>query len=104
MSARPFSPVWLTLPGAARRRVDSAFEAYECLTTTWPLMAGKEYSHALQACRDALDGFVSPASARKAFISAASVIGADVQTARPEEIAMTNRRRILPLPGERHVV
>lgn len=102
MSARPFSPVWLTLPGSSCRRVDSAFEAFECLTTAWPVATGKPYEQAVQACRDALDGFISAAAARKAFVAAARAIGAEVQLCQPE-IAMTNRRRNFELAGAHHI-
>jgi hypothetical protein len=71
MSARPFPPVWVALPSASMRRIDNAFEALECLTTSWPIMTSPSYRRAVQACRDALDGFVSAKAARKAFVAAA---------------------------------
>lgn len=76
MSARPFSPVWVTLPGRPSRRVDSAFEALECLMGGWPITANPSYRRAVQACRDAIDGFVPATKARDAFLAAARHIGA----------------------------
>lgn len=76
MSARPFPPVWVALPSASMRRIDNAFEALECLTTSWPIMTTPSYRRAVQACRDALDGFVSAKSARKAFVAAARDVDA----------------------------
>ena len=83
MSARPFSPVWLTLPGISTRRIDSAFEALECLTTDWPDINGRCHRRAVQACRDALDGFVSPDAARQAFLEAARTVATIVDRAPP---------------------
>ena len=76
MSARPFPPVWVALPSASMRRIDNAFEALECLTTSWPIMTTPSYRRAVQACRDALDGFVSAKAARKAFVAAARDVDA----------------------------
>ncbi len=76
MSARPFPPVWVALPSASMRRIDNAFEALECLTTSWPIMTSPSYRRAVQACRDALDGFVSAKAARKAFVAAARDVNA----------------------------
>lgn len=70
MSARPFAPVLLKLPGREPRRIASAFEAYECLTTVWPITANGSYRRAVRMCRDALDGFASPAKARRALLVA----------------------------------
>ncbi|AZN73210.1 DUF982 domain-containing protein [Georhizobium profundi] len=93
MSARPFSPVWVTLPGRPPRRVDSAFEALECLMGGWPITTHSTYRRAVQACRDAIDGFVPATKAREAFLAAARTIGATTSTkpAKHHDIAAAAR-------------
>jgi hypothetical protein len=71
MSARPFKPLWVTLPGCEPRRIDSAFDALECLITAWPSASFRSHRRAVRACRDALDGFVPPEKARRMLLEAA---------------------------------
>lgn len=71
MSARPFAPIWMTLPDRMPRRIDSAFEALECLIAGWPVPQSLAHRRAVRICRDALDGFASPEAARRAFLAAA---------------------------------
>lgn len=74
MSARPFAPIWITLPDHTPQRVDSAFEALECLTSAWPAQDDPACRRAVRICRDALDGFSSPEAARRAFLAAADAL------------------------------
>lgn len=71
MSARPFQPLLLTLPGRDPRRIDNAFDALECLMTAWPNTAFRSHRRAVRACRDALDGFVTAERARQMLLEAA---------------------------------
>lgn len=104
MSARPFSPVWLTLPGISTRRIDSAFEALECLTADWPDINGRCHRRAVQACRDALDGFVSPDVARRAFLEAARTVAATVDRAPPANAVHLANIGIQPRAGSAYTL
>lgn len=75
MSARPFATVLVCLPGQEPRQVANTFEALECLTGAWPISTGRPYRLALQACRDALDGYCTAARARTRFVAAARDVG-----------------------------
>lgn len=60
----------------ASRKVDSSFEALECLDQQWPEWArGRSWRAAGRACRDALDGWRSACDAQKAFLKAARRAG-----------------------------
>ncbi|QOF73620.1 DUF982 domain-containing protein [Aminobacter sp. SR38] len=78
MGARSFPPLWITLPGAGPRRVDNAFEALEYLND-WP-KRDRAWRQAIQACRDALDGFIPAMAARRALVGAVQAV----------EVATTN--------------
>jgi len=71
MSARVFKPLWLTMPGRESRRIDSVFDALECLTTEWPNTSFRSHGRAERACRDALDGLTSERKARQMVLEAA---------------------------------
>jgi hypothetical protein len=77
MGARSFPPLWITFHGATPRRVDNAFEALECLNDDWP-KRDSSWRHAIQACRDALDGFIPAMAARRAFVTALQVVDAEI--------------------------
>lgn len=60
----------------APRKIDSSFEALECLDQQWPKWArGPSWRAADRACRDALDGWRSGRAAYKAFLKAAKRAG-----------------------------
>ncbi|MCA0045679.1 DUF982 domain-containing protein [Mesorhizobium sp. B283B1A] len=63
-------PVHLKFAPERVRVVRSAWEGLECLGD-WPFGRGRRYRAALRSCRDALDGWASPAKAMRAMIDAA---------------------------------
>lgn len=94
MSARPFAPIWITLPDCTPRRVDSVFEALECLTAAWPARNSLAYRRAVRICRDALDGFLPVEIARRAFLAAADALdGAIVQETQRDAVPAPHGRR-----------
>jgi hypothetical protein len=66
-------PVILNLRPTGQRKVDSAYEAIEAMQDGWPdrSIHGRAYRRALRTCRDALDGWQSGSSCRRAFVKAA---------------------------------
>jgi hypothetical protein len=69
------SPVLISLGAMGLRLVSSVWEALECLKNQWPQQDGVEYRRATRMCRDALEGWMSPAKARQAFVVAAQRAG-----------------------------
>ena len=69
------SPVLISLGSMGLRLVSSAWEALECLKNQWPQQDGIEYRRATRMCRDALEGWMSTAKARRAFVLAAQRAG-----------------------------
>jgi hypothetical protein len=59
------------MPGREPRRIDSAFEALECLTTDWPDTSFRSHGRAVRACNDALDGLMPAHKARLMVLEAA---------------------------------
>jgi hypothetical protein len=97
MSDKTFSsPVRISIGAMGLRFVASAWEALECLRNQWPQPEGLEYKRAVRICRDALEGWMSPAKARQAFVKAAQRAGiliddpASGQAATPQ--LLLNRR------------
>ncbi|ATU93705.1 hypothetical protein BLM14_06765 [Phyllobacterium zundukense] len=76
MEDKTFStPVMVSLGAMGLRFVASAWEALECLRNQWPQQEGVEYKRAVRICRDALEGWMSAAKARQAFVKAAQRAG-----------------------------
>lgn len=69
------SPVRISLGAMGLRLVASAWEALECLRNQWPQQDGLEYKRAVRINRDALEGWMTPAKARQAFVKAAQRAG-----------------------------
>ena len=71
------------------RTVRSTGDAALCLLQRWPTGKGKAYMVAQRVCLDALEGTVSAASARQAFIKAAEEAGIHIRaSADPRKSAM----------------
>ncbi|MFE0019154.1 DUF982 domain-containing protein [Mesorhizobium sp. NPDC059054] len=66
-------PVVLDLQPTGHRKVESAWQAIEAMQDAWPDHpgSGQAYRRALRTCRDALDGWQSGNSCRRAFVKAA---------------------------------
>lgn len=65
-------PVTLELGRIGRyRKIHSAREAAECLTTVWPLNRGDRHRDAVDTCLKVLAGHRSTEDARRALIEAA---------------------------------
>lgn len=82
-------PVRLRLDPNGERNVATVWEALEILTQQWPEAArGRGYRAAWRACRDTLDGWKSPHTARRQFVHAARGAGLLVGTdpSRPSRI------------------
>jgi hypothetical protein len=76
MSDKTFSsPVRISIGTMGLRFVASAWEALECLKNQWPQPEGLEYKRAVRICRDALEGWMTAAKARQAFVKAAQRAG-----------------------------
>lgn len=69
------TPVLINLGAMGLRLVSSVWEALECLRSQWPRQDCLEYRRATRICRDALEGWISAAKARKAFALAAKQAG-----------------------------
>ncbi len=69
-------PVRLYFHATGDRLVATAWEAIECMRQQWPSHADRSsYRSAYRACRDALDGWRTPADAYRAFLKAAETAG-----------------------------
>ncbi|MBZ9653442.1 DUF982 domain-containing protein [Phyllobacterium lublinensis] len=69
------TPVMVSLGAMGLRFVASAWEALECLRNQWPQQEGVEYKRAVRICKDALEGWMTAAKARQAFVRAARRAG-----------------------------
>jgi hypothetical protein len=69
------SPVLITLGAMGLRLVSSTWEALECLKGQWPKQDSLEYRRAVRICRDAMEGWMTAAKARQAFVAAARRAG-----------------------------
>ena len=64
-------PVIVSIPGAKRQEVGSAFEALAIMTEAWPDMTGRHFIRARISCRAALEDRATPDEARLEFAKAA---------------------------------
>lgn len=76
MGHRPFTdPLHLLLGSGEIFIANSAWDALEFLTHHWCGERARSYQVAVRACRDAIDGFIGPAYARRATAKAAKEAG-----------------------------
>ncbi len=68
-------PVRLVIEPTGSRQINSAWEAVECLHSSWPSKRGRAYRSALRSCLDVLDGLRPVPTARRAFARAAKEAG-----------------------------
>ncbi|TDQ16729.1 DUF982 domain-containing protein [Phyllobacterium brassicacearum] len=74
------TPVMVSLGAMGLRFVASVWEALECLRNQWPQQDSLEYKRAVRICKDALEGWMSAAKARQAFVKAAQRAGVFVDS------------------------
>ncbi|WP_292071494.1 DUF982 domain-containing protein [Mesorhizobium sp.] len=104
IDSKPFEkPVVVELGHVGKyRQISSTREAAECLMTVWPLNRGERHRDALDTCLKALEGYRSPADARRALIEAGQGIGSAGprrQAARRKAALSNSRKTVIGFPS-----